>query len=315
MFSKLKERSDEILKEHPGKLGYINLFPNYASEKQLGVGKQLAQRASPALYEQYVRSYVQQLDPSVLCFDHYPIFRPEKGGQSARTINSRKLYYENLAVVRKYALEKDIPFWNYFNAVPFGPHTEPTAGQLRWQIYSSLSYGARGVLYFTYGTPKTFEFPRGGGLIDAAGRRTRTWYDAQRINANIKQLGPTLMKLTSTRVVRVDPESDASKRLQGMALCNLTPPKEFGGDPANDYLVGFFEHQDGRRGVLLTNYRFAYRARPTVEFDAPVDQVFEVNQQTGREVPVLDESPEIEGLQVSFDGGEGRLFLLPRQSP
>ena len=186
---------------------------------------------------------------------------------------------------------------------------------MRWQIYSSLSYGARGVLYFTYGTPKTFEFPRGGGLIDAAGRRTRTWYDAQRINANIKQLGPTLMKLTSTRVVRVDPESDASKRLQGMALRNLTPPNEFGGDPANDYLVGLFKHQDGRRGVLLTNYRFAYRARPTVEFDAPVDQVLEVNQQTGREVPVLDESPEIDGLQVSLDGGEGRLFLLPAHSP
>ncbi len=312
MFPKLKLRSDEILSVYPGKLDYINLFPNYASEKQLGVGELMPRRASPALYEQYVKSYVEQLDPAVISFDHYPLFRPDKDGQSARTINSRKLYYQNLAVVRKYALEREIPFWNYFNAVPFGPHTEPTAAQLRWQIYSSLSYGARGVLYFTYGTPSTFEFPRGGGLIDSTGRRTRSWYDAQRINARIKHLGPTLMQLTSTAVVRVEAHTDAAGALKGTALRNITPLDEFGGDPANDYLVGMFNHEDGRRAVMLTNYRIAYRARPTVEFDISAERVIEVDQRTGKEVMVVDESPRIEGLQVSLDAGEGRLFLLPR---
>ncbi|MDP7204981.1 MAG: hypothetical protein QGH11_05410 [Pirellulaceae bacterium] len=312
MFPTLKVRSDEILKVHPGKLDYINLFPNYASEKQLGVGELMPRRASPALYEQYVKSYVEQLDPAVISFDHYPLFRPDKDGQSARTTKSRKLYYEKLAVIRKHALERDIPFWNYFNAVPFGPHTEPTAAQLRWQIYSSISYGARGVLYFTYGTPRTFEFPRGGGLIDSTGRRTRNWYDAQRINARIKHLGPTLMQLTSTAVVRVEPGTETVEALKGMALRNITPLDEFGGDPANDYLVGMFTHEDGRRAVMLTNYRIAYRARPTVEFDISAERVTEVDQRTGKEVTVVDESPAIEGLQISLDAGEGRLFLLPR---
>ena len=79
-----------------------------------------------------------------------------------------------------------------------------------------------------------------------------------------------------------------------------------------DYLVGFFQHADGRRAVLLNNYSFAYTAWPTVDFAAPVEQVREVCQQTGKEIPLVDDSPAMEGLQLSLDSGEGRLFLLPR---
>ena len=72
-------------------------------------------------------------------------------------------------------------------------------------------------------------------------------------------------------------------------------------------------HVDGRRAVMLNNYRFAYTAWPTVEFDMPTSQVREVDQKTGREVPVYDDSPNMKGLQVSLDAGAGRLFLLPKK--
>ena len=49
-----------------------------------------------------------------------------------------------------------------------------------------------------------------------------------------------------------------------------------------------------------------------MEFDVSAERVVEVDQRTGKEVTVMDESPRIEGLQVSLDAGEGRLFLLPR---
>jgi len=35
------------------------------------------------------------------------------------------------------------------------------------------------------------------------------------------------------------------------------------------------------------------------------------DKHTGEEHPVRDDSPAMEGLQVSLDSGEGRLFLLP----
>jgi len=167
------------------------------------------------------------------------------------------------------------------------------------------------VLYFTYGTPNTFEFPKGGGILRRDGSRTRHWYQARRINARIKNLGPTLMKLCSTGVYHVKPGDDPAEVLDGTPIRAISRAEV---DPPNDYLVGVFRHEDGRRAILLNNYRFAYTAWPTVEFDVPIALVQEVDQQTGQAVPVYDDSPEMPGLQVSLDASEGRLFLLPAKT-
>lgn len=118
------------------------------------------------------------------------------------------------------------------------------------------------------------------------------------------------MKLTSTAVVRIS-ESDGdipSEKLAGLPLADIQRDKV---DPTMDYLVGVFQHEDGRRAVLLNNYRFAYTAWPTVVFDSDPAEVLEVDQETGEIRPVIDDSPRMEGLQLSLGAGEGRLFLLP----
>ena len=51
-----------------------------------------------------------------------------------------------------------------------------------------------------------------------------------------------------------------------------------------------------------------------VVFDAPTNSVLEVNPATGKEIPVEDDSPDMPGLQLSLDAGQGRLFLLPAAS-
>jgi hypothetical protein len=118
------------------------------------------------------------------------------------------------------------------------------------------------------------------------------------------------MQLTSRGVYRVCPIDDPKRLLRGTGIGNIVHAPV---DPRPDYLVGVFSHSDGRRAVMLNNYRFAYTAWPTVEFDAPTEAVREVDKWTGTETPIRDESPEMEGLQISLDSGEGRLFLLPPQ--
>ena len=34
--------------------------------------------------------------------------------------------------------------------MPFAGHSDPTEAQLAWQIFTSLAYGAKGILYFCY---------------------------------------------------------------------------------------------------------------------------------------------------------------------
>ena len=203
--------------------------------------------------------------------------------------------------MRAYSLLRNIPFWNFFNTMPFGPHFDPTEAQLRWQIYTSLAYGAKGVLYFCYWTPSGGEFPTGGAIITTEGRKTRHYEEARRINQGIKNLGPTLMRLTSTGVYRVTPDQYPCSVLANTPVTKLTK---------GDYLVGCFERADGRRAVLLNNYSFAYTAWTTLEFDIPFEQIQEVCKDTGREIPMVDDSPAMEGFQVSLNSGEGRLFLL-----
>jgi hypothetical protein len=291
-FPKLKAMSEGVRQARPGKLAYINLFPNYANTEQLGAES----------YEAHVRQFIEVVEPAVLSMDHYPLFHPGRDGRTG--------YCENLAIFRTLSQEAGIPFWNFFNTMPYGHQTDPTEGQLRWQIYTSLAYGAKGVLYFCYYTPRGKEFPKGGAIIQQDGRRTRHYGEAQRINGALKNLGPALMQLTSTEVRRISEEAGdkASEKLSGLPITNLSRHKV---DPPMDYLIGAFRHEDGRRAVLLNNYRFAYTAWPTVTFDAPLESVLEVDQGTGEVRQVLDDSPDMDGIQISLGAGEGRLFLMP----
>lgn len=286
----IKKTIDNLHKLHPGKLAYINLLPDYASPAQLGAPN----------YDEYVKRYAEETGIDVLSMDYYPMMTP--------TADGREGYCGNLAAMRKYSLEQGIPFWNFFNTMPFGPHHDPTEAQIRWQVYTSVAYGAKGVLYFCYWTPgkgggNAGEFPKGGAIITAEGLRTRHYEQAKRINAGLKNLGPTLMKLTSTDVIRIKPGDDPAKALAGSPIKSISK--------GGDYLIGVFKHADGRRAVLINNYDANYTTWPTVEFADWDRKVVEVDAADGKEKPVRDDSPEMSGLQISLDAGEGRLFLMP----
>jgi len=293
-FPELAQRTAAIRQAHPGKLAYINLFPDYVDFSLIDC----------ADYDEYLSKFIEQVQPDVLCMDHYPQFKPDK--------DTRDNYCRNLAAMREYSLRAGIPFWNFFNTMPFGPHTDPTEDQLRWQIFASLTYGAKGILYFCYYTPLSGEFPKGGAILGRDGRLTRHYAQAQRLNATVKNLGPTLMQLTSTGVYRITPGSNADIVLAGTPVKTLTASQS--SDPPLDLLIGVFRHADGRSAVMLTNYRFAYTAWLTAAFDCPMEQVQEIDPKSGHAAAVLDDSPDMAGMQISLDAGEGRLFLLPGQN-
>jgi len=283
-FPALADAVRAIREARPGRLAYINLFPNYANPAQLGTNT----------YDEYVRRFVDEVDVDVLSMDHYPLMRPDADGRDG--------YCANLEIMRRESLRKGIPFWNFFNAMPFGPHYDPTESQLAWQIYTSIAYGAKGVLYFCYWTPRGDEFPKGGAIITAEGRRTRHYEQAKRLNREIQNLGPTLMELTSTDVIRVPSDAGPDALSADVPIRPVTP---------GDYLIGLFDHRDGRRAVLLNDYDPNYTSWPTVELAVDIAQVVEIDPATGGEAPVVDDSPDMEGLQLSLDAGKGRLFLLP----
>jgi hypothetical protein len=143
-------------------------------------------------------------------------------------------------------------------------------------------------------------------LLTAEGIKTRHYDEARRINAGLEQWGPILMRLTGQGVLRYTTGSSSAE----LARTGLLSLMRVGSDPESTFLVGALNHADGRRAVLLLNHNMAYTAWPTVVFDSE-EEVREVSREDGREHPLLDDSPELPGVQLSFGAGDARLFLLP----
>lgn len=290
-FLELRDRATALRESHPGTIPFVNLFPNYASSAQLGA----------ATYDGYVAEFIRIYQPEVLCMDNYPIFKPGK--------DTRQTYIDNLDIFRKHSLAANIPFWNFYNFMPYGPHTDPTEAQLRWQVNASLVYGAKGLLSFCYFTPAGDEFPKGGAIIARDGAQTHHYQHAKRLNQTLHAFGRVLIDCTSIDVARISPTDIPIEKLSRSAIKDL---KRDAVDPFGDYLVGTFSHRSGRRAVLLMNYQFAYSAWPTVIFDTAdtATRVTEIDPITGREKQLRDESPAMEGFQVPLSDGGARLFLI-----
>lgn len=290
-FPEMARLAEQVRTKRPGKLPYINLFPNYAPAYTYG---------GPT-YDDYLAGFIKIVKPEVLSMDHYPVMRPHA--------DSRPSYRANLESCRKQSLVANIPFWNYFASMPFADHLDPTEAQLRWQIFTSIAYGAKGVLYFCYWTPRDTIFRKGGAVITAEGLPTRHYDEARRINGEVKNWGPTLMKLKNTGVYLVT-TTNAAAVPSASGLTNLAG---IAGDPTGTNLVGTFDSSDGTRAIVILNDSYSYTGWLTVNFDVNPKQVLEVSKTTGELAPVIDDSPDIPGLQLSFGAGDARLFVLPRK--
>jgi hypothetical protein len=288
-FPEMAKAIEQVRKLKPGKLGYVNLFPNYAPAWTFG---------GPT-YDDYLRGFIEVAKPDVLSMDHYPVMRPNR--------DSRPDYRANLESCRTQSLKAGIPFWNYFASMPLFEHLDPTEAQLRWQIFSSIAYGAKGVLYFCYWTPRGPGFAKGGAVISAEGVPTRHFDEARRINAELKNWGPTLMKLKNTGAYYIA-TTNATAIPATSGLTNLAG---INGDPVANYIVGTFETDDHQRAIVIVNDSYSFTGWLTLKFDVPNSRVLELSKETGQLTPLVDDSPEIPGLQVSFGAGDGRLFLLP----
>ena len=159
-FSKLGKLCAWLHQHDPAHLAYINLLPTYATDKQLQVSDDSAERArvgSPqdfagihtddktALrYRQYLRQFIETVHPQLISYDHYHFLRSGDGPQ----------YFLNLSLVRAAALAAHVPFLNIIQACnsPAEGWREPNEAERSWLTYTSLAYGAQGIAHFRYDT-------------------------------------------------------------------------------------------------------------------------------------------------------------------
>lgn len=191
-FAELGEWTRKIRAADDTHFCYLNLFPNYANEQQLGTGT----------YREHVDLFIQEVPVQIISFDHYPVIgeklRPE--------------WYENLEIIAEAAKKAGKPFWAFALAVAHGPYPVPTIAELRLQVFSDLAYGAQGIQYFTYWTPGDTAWNFHNGPITANGRRSEVYDRIKVVNEEIKNLSPVFLGAKVVSVTHTGAEIPAGTK-------------------------------------------------------------------------------------------------------
>lgn len=271
-----------LLQKDPKRLPYINLFPNYANEQQLGT----------KTYDEHVARYIKEVQPALVSWDHYALF--ENG--------ERDIYFENLEIVRKHCLEANLPFVQIVLTVPHGPYRDPDETDLRWQAYTTLAYGAKGILWFTYWTPPFDpQWRFRNAIINEKGVPSTKYTILKDLHGRIRTLARTQMRLRSMGVYHTPPLPKGT-----VALDSRSPVAEC---DTEDILIGWLRDGQRKDYIWVVNRSFRQSRRAVLRLRAPVCEVGEINPIDGLVQPArYDASSHL--LQTTLLPGEGKLFVL-----
>jgi len=257
----------------PDKWAYINLFPNYATAGQLGASD----------YTEYLDQFVATCKPTTLSYDHYALL-------DNNTL--REGYWLNLEQLAAASKKHGVPFWNIVLTVAHFNYREPAAADLRFQAYSTLLYGGRGLSYFTYIAPQVGNYRM--APIDQFGNATATWDALRSINLQLLKLAPTFLQLRWDDAYHFGTVPTGCHGSTEHALV-----RNVGGQMA----VGDFTHPDGTRYVMVLNKDLQKSMPCSLQFRTPPRKVELISAYSG--TPVA-----FEGEQVWLSPGQAALLKL-----
>ena len=312
MFEKLETARNAFslaLSDVDGKLYHVNLFPTYASSKQLWFRSYASDDVLPVesySYEQYLKDYMQTYNPQVLSYDFYPIT-----GSFPKLANG---YFENMSVIRSTAAEANIPFWTYIQTCSFANGQRlSTQADLNWNVNTCLAYGAKGIQYFCGVNPMASGGEHfNGSMFDVNGNKTEMYDRVKNINKTIAAVDEYLMCAKSKGVIvaGVMPQLNGGENRMSIPEKDLLSSfNELSSVVSNHALVGCFDY-NGKTALYVVNNAVA---DDTVEnFTANTDVTLTFGKSVSGTVITAAKKTDFNGttLTENLDAGEAFLVVL-----
>lgn len=205
---------------------FVCMLPNYAK--------------LDASYREFLTQYVETVSPAVLCYNFYGTL---EGGKL------REGYWNNLNDVQSVSTKAGIPFWTTVLSCPHFDFRELSDADIRFQVFSAIVYGAKGIAYYLYQTPTIGNYRL--GPIDTDGSKTETWYMVRRVNRVLNAWGPTLLQLHLKGAYHLDKAEPAAGEPSNLILTN---------PGSTELVVGEFEHEDGGTYLIILNKNLSQSA-------------------------------------------------------
>ncbi len=271
-----------LMQEDPTRWTFFNLLPPHLQQ----------QPSTDAVIDAGVRAGMP-----LLSYDSYVIMRDG----SDRT----GVFYTQLDQFRQASLRHGVPFWAFALTIAHDRYRRPSESDLRWQHYSNLAYGAKGLWYFTYWAPMAWKGWASGAIVDARdGSRTELYDWVKALNRAVLDIGDLLLRLRNLDVVHTHPPAGQRR---------FEPGKFWISDiKARDALVGFFDGPDGAAYALVVNklHGMGKSARETAD---TVELTFSDRASEVEAVSWLDGTPgplASSGSKISLAIGGGTGVLL-----
>jgi hypothetical protein len=189
----------------PAHLAYINLFPTYANNQQLGT-----KGDTVTAYREHLRQYLDVVKPGLVSYDHYQF---SKAGDNDQ-------YFLNLALVRQAAQQAGVPFLHIVQACTWTPSMRvPTGDEMRYLVYTTLAYGAQGISYYVYCCPG-----HTGGIALPDGTPTPIYQALKSLNREFAAIATELQPLRSLGVYHAGMAPPGAEPLAKDSRFRLDPP-------------------------------------------------------------------------------------------
>jgi hypothetical protein len=234
MFPVLAKAVAAVKKYAPGELAYINIYPNYAT---LGA-KNLSQMETDS-YSEYLERFIREVKPQFISYDNYMVEYSMDLQDSVKAA----AYYTNLMDVRALSLKYDLPFWNTVSSNQIRPTTTvPSPANLRFQAYTTLAAGGKGIKWYTYYSRGAY----GYAPIDKDDRKSQTWYYVKDVNREILAIAPILQGLKTAGVYFTAPPPVSSLPVLPGALIKSA-------ESDTPLMIGEFEGPQGAKYTMAVN--------------------------------------------------------------
>lgn len=275
-----------VKKLAPGKIAYINLYPNYAT-----IGAPDLSQLGTNSYEEYLERYITEVRPQVISYDNYQVEFSDDLKEARRA----DLYFTNLVQVRSAALKHGLPWWQIVSGNQIRPETPvPSPANLLLQAYTTLAAGAKGVTWYTY-----YGYGYKYAAVTRDDHRTATWSYLRMVNDQLRVIGPIMAELRNTGVYVGGPGAPAGiTKLPGEVVQNV--------DAAGPVMVGEFAGADGGRWAMVVNLSLERAAKVGMKWRGEAKGVRQVSPVDGSLLP-LDA-----GDNVWLPAGQGVLLNLAK---
>lgn len=210
----------------PDHVGMINLFPTYASAKQLGT----------TTYKKYLSEYISTVAPSYISYDHYH-FRQSN--------TPRAGFFTNLENVRSAGIGAGLDQMQIILLTKHMSYADLTPTQIEWEVNMSLAYGMKRISYFTFWLDKSLtDQDWTNACMDYTGKKYQHYYDVQEINKWLLPLGNELFGKQSTAVFHLPSGENGCREYSSYG--------DLGEVEGRQAVIGFFD--DG--SFMLVNKRY-----------------------------------------------------------